>query len=321
MDLDTIDELICVGAPNTDPVWGALPSMALRRFVPSTVAALQAASHTLHADPHRVIAVLGVSTGMARHNHEVELDLHHRLTALTLERQYNYTVDSYYRATECNRQGDFRSEIIPVYIRPPLQPPRWVTVDELRCTRVRVENLPPGWNSFEYADIGSRTATAVMSTILMSRTRTRSEGRAVQGLLHDVDQLSDGPARLYPPPTVFQAATALLDRHHLSADELDHIEVAEDSASTPLAWCAALQLRRDLVNPRGGALALGDCGPADGLRALSTALVALRDTGGRYGLVVCEGSDGTGALLFERPSASLVGSQRQRSCELLTRHA
>ncbi|OCB09891.1 hypothetical protein A5717_24425 [Mycolicibacterium porcinum] len=316
LDLDMIDQFFCVGAGPTFDVWSALPSSAPRSYFSSTTAALRAAFAAMRSDHRLVIAVVGISSENRTDTGDADIvDSHARQWAISPDRQYSYTVDSYRRATECARQGDYRSEIVPIHVRTSVGPPQLVAADQLRCVKVVVRQPPDGWGDIEYASadaaMTNRYSHGAMSTILMTKYRAASEGRAVRGYLHAAELL-DNQAPLRVSDEVFDVLKHLLEHNGLNIDRLDHIEIYEDTAVTPLIWCGHLGLARDLVNPRGGALALGSCGPADGLRALSTALVALRETGGRFGLVICAADDGTGAVIIEKPSnRTLVGSPRQ----------
>lgn len=316
LDLDMIDQFFCVGAGPTFDVWSALPTSAPRSYFSSTTAALRAAFATMRADHRLVVAVVGIGSENRTDTRDPDtVDSRARQWAISPDRQYSYTVDSYRRATECARQGDYRSEIVPIHVRATVGPPQLVAADQLRCVKVVVRQPLNGWGDIEYASadaaITNRYAHGAMSTILMTKYRAGNEGRAVRGYLHAAE-LIDNQAPLRVSDEVFDVLKHLLEDNGLGIDRLDHIEIYEDTAVTPLIWCGHLGLPRDLVNPRGGALALGNCGSADGLRALSTALVALRETGGRFGLVVCAGDDGTGAVIVESPSTrTSVGTPRR----------
>ncbi|MDE1982219.1 MAG: acetyl-CoA C-acyltransferase, partial [Betaproteobacteria bacterium] len=113
------------------------------------------------------------------------------------------------------------------------------------------------------------------------------------------------------------AATPLLERHHLTLQELDTVEINEAFAAQVLACLAAWQdadwCRQELgrtqalgaidparLNPYGGAIAVGHPVGASGARIVLEVLRALRERGGRYGLAsICIGGGQGGALLIE----------------------
>jgi acetyl-CoA acyltransferase len=77
--------------------------------------------------------------------------------------------------------------------------------------------------------------------------------------------------------------------------------VNEAFASVPLAWQRHFGADERLLNPRGGAIALGHPLGASGLRIMTTMLNALEATGGRFGLqTMCEGGGMANATILER---------------------
>ncbi|NQX10930.1 thiolase family protein [Microbacteriaceae bacterium VKM Ac-2855] len=88
----------------------------------------------------------------------------------------------------------------------------------------------------------------------------------------------------------------------LSLDELTTVEVNEAFASVPLAWLREFpSVDPALLNPWGGAIALGHALGSSGTRLLATMLTTLEHTGGRYGLqTMCEGGGMANATIIER---------------------
>lgn len=79
---------------------------------------------------------------------------------------------------------------------------------------------------------------------------------------------------------------------------IDLVEFDEAFAAEVLHGMAALDLAADRVNVRGGALALGHPLGASGARMLTTLVHALRDTGGRLGLVTTSIGMGQGCAVL-----------------------
>ncbi|MDQ1548881.1 MAG: acetyl-CoA acyltransferase, partial [Microbacteriaceae bacterium] len=72
-------------------------------------------------------------------------------------------------------------------------------------------------------------------------------------------------------------------------------------ACVPLAWQRETGADPELLNPRGGAIALGHALGSSGTRLLTTMLNTLEQTGGRYGLqTMCEGAGMANATIIER---------------------
>ncbi|MBN9238629.1 MAG: acetyl-CoA acetyltransferase [Micrococcales bacterium 70-64] len=100
---------------------------------------------------------------------------------------------------------------------------------------------------------------------------------------------------------ILPATRKILDRSGLGIDDFDSVEINEAFASVPLAWQHEFGADPDLVNPRGGAIALGHALGSSGTRLLTTMVNQLERTGGRYGLqVMCEGAGMANATIIER---------------------
>jgi acetyl-CoA C-acetyltransferase len=95
------------------------------------------------------------------------------------------------------------------------------------------------------------------------------------------------------------ATRRLFDRTGLAMGDLDTIEINEAFASVVLAWALEVQPDMSIVNPNGGAIALGHPVGATGARLVTTALHELERTDGRYGLITmcCGGGLGTGTII------------------------
>jgi 3-oxo-5,6-didehydrosuberyl-CoA/3-oxoadipyl-CoA thiolase len=101
------------------------------------------------------------------------------------------------------------------------------------------------------------------------------------------------------------ASRRALDRAGLGLGDMDVIEINEAFAAQVLACTRSLKLADDdpRINPNGGAIALGHPLGMSGARLLTTALVELEETGGRYALcTLCVGVGQGVAAVLERVS-------------------
>lgn len=97
----------------------------------------------------------------------------------------------------------------------------------------------------------------------------------------------DVPYLAYTPAMAAQAA---LDKAGLTLDDMQVIEINEAFASVALISSSRLGANPDLVNPNGGAIALGHPVGASGARLILTLAHELRRRGGGYGLAaICSG--------------------------------
>ena len=100
---------------------------------------------------------------------------------------------------------------------------------------------------------------------------------------------------------ILPATRKILDRTGLSIDDFDTYEINEAFASVPLAWLHEFAADPELLNPRGGAIALGHALGSSGTRLLTTMVNQLEATEGRFGLqVMCEGAGMANATIIER---------------------
>jgi len=177
------------------------------------------------------------------------------------------------------------------------------------------------------ADEGIRRGTD-LDTLAGLRTVFQADGVVTAG---NSSQISDGAAALLvttsetaarhgwrPLARVHAVATAgvdpvtmltapipatrrVLDRAGLGLADIGAFEVNEAFASVVGAWLAETGADPALVNPRGGAIALGHPLGGSGARIMTTLVHHLQATGARYGLqTMCEGGGMANATVLER---------------------
>jgi acetyl-CoA acyltransferase len=96
------------------------------------------------------------------------------------------------------------------------------------------------------------------------------------------------------------ATEKALARSGLKLDEIGTFEVNEAFAPVPLAWLADTGADPELLNPDGGAIALGHPLGASGARLMTTLVHRMRDRGIRYGLqTMCELGGQANATILE----------------------
>lgn len=113
---------------------------------------------------------------------------------------------------------------------------------------------------------------------------------------------TDGALHLQPA----QASRALLARARLKASDIDLWEINEAFAGVVLASVADLRIPGDIVNPNGGAIALGHPNSATAFRLVLTLAHELRRRNLRRGIATLCGAGGQGiALLIENERAPM----------------
>jgi acetyl-CoA C-acetyltransferase len=147
------------------------------------------------------------------------------------------------------------------------------------------------------AGTSSQISDGAAAVLLM--TRARAEALGVEPLATVVDTTLVGcdPVLMLEGP--IPATRKLLADNDLSISDIDLVEINEAFASVVLAWAEELKPDLDLVNPNGGAIALGHPLGATGAILLTKAVHELRARDARAALVTmcCGGGLGTGTLL------------------------
>ncbi len=96
------------------------------------------------------------------------------------------------------------------------------------------------------------------------------------------------------------ATRKALRRSGLSLGQIGAFEVSEAFAPVSLAWLADIGADAKVVNPNGGAIALGHPLGGSGARIMTTLVHHMRDNGIRYGLqTMCEGGGQANATILE----------------------
>jgi acetyl-CoA acyltransferase len=96
------------------------------------------------------------------------------------------------------------------------------------------------------------------------------------------------------------ATAKVLDRAHLTIDDIGVFEVNEAFAPVPLAWLAETKADPDRLNPLGGAIAVGHPLGASGAILMTRMIHHMRAHDIRYGLqTMCEGGGTANATIVE----------------------
>ncbi len=116
--------------------------------------------------------------------------------------------------------------------------------------------------------------------------------------MHSVALAGDDPVKMLTAP--IPATKKVLERSGLRLDEIGVFEINEAFAPVPMAWQAEIGADEKLLNPLGGAIALGHPLGGSGARIMTTMVHHMRDNGIRYGLQsMCEGGGQANATVLE----------------------
>ncbi|MFJ5173192.1 thiolase family protein [Streptomyces griseoviridis] len=219
---------------------------------------------------------------------------------VTRERQDEFALRSHRRAAEARENGHFDDELLPV------ERPDGVVVDTDECVREdtsyeKLARLKPVFRTGGTVTAGNASpmndgaaGLVLVSEEALNELGLESLGRYVAGASAGVhpDVMGIGPV---------PATRKVLARVGWSVQDVQEAEFNEAFAAQALACVDQLGVDPDLVNPSGGAIALGHPLGCSGARILTTLLHRMRRTGADRGLAtMCVGVGQGSAVLVER---------------------
>ncbi|MCX4987198.1 MULTISPECIES: thiolase family protein [unclassified Streptomyces] len=216
------------------------------------------------------------------------------------ERQDAFALRSHQRAADARKNGYFDAELLPV------ERPDGVVVDSDECVREdtsldKLARLKPVFRAGGTVTAGNASpmndgaaGVLLVSEEALNELGLESLGRYVAGASAGVDPDVMG---IGPVPATQKA----LGRVGWSIGDIQEAEFNEAFAAQALACVDRLGIDPDLVNPTGGAIALGHPLGCSGARILTTLLHRMRRTGAERGLAtMCVGVGQGSAVLVER---------------------
>jgi acetyl-CoA acyltransferase len=216
------------------------------------------------------------------------------------ERQDAFALRSHHHAAEARKNGLFDAEILPV------TRPDGVVVEQDECIRPdtsleKLGTLKPVFRKGGTVTAGNASpmndgaaGLLLVSEDALHDLGLESLGRYVAGASAGVhpDIMGIGPV---------PATQKALARVGWSVGDIQEAEFNEAFAAQALACVDALGIDPELVNPTGGAIALGHPLGCSGARILTTLLHRMSRTGGSRGLAtMCVGVGQGSAVLVER---------------------
>ncbi|MFF7965317.1 thiolase family protein [Streptomyces sp. NPDC007903] len=224
-----------------------------------------------------------------------------RRYGISRERQDEFALRSHQLAATARKNGHFDAELLPV------ERPDGITVDRDECVREdtsleKLARLKPVFRKDGTVTAGNASpmndgaaGLLLVSEDALEELGLESLGRYVAGASAGVhpDVMGIGPV---------PATRKALARVGWSVQDLQEAEFNEAFAAQALASVDQLGIDPGLVNPTGGAIALGHPLGCSGARILTTLLHRMRRTGAGRGLAtMCVGVGQGSAVLVERP--------------------
>ena len=185
-------------------------------------------------------------------------------------------LQSYERAVQSQRQGDFREEIIPIEMT---QQGKKILMSEDDCPkrldRDKMATLSPVFKEGGVLTAANSSALSdgAAAVVLASEDRVNELGGSPVARILGYSEAAMAPELFSLAPV--EAINKLLKKLELDVTDINLFEINEAFASTCIAIYRELGLDLDKVNVRGGAIALGHPIGASGARILTTLLYAL----------------------------------------------
>ena len=144
----------------------------------------------------------------------------------------------------------------------------------------------------------SQLSDGASATLLMSSDRAKALGIEPIGIYRGTAVAGCGPEEMGIGPAF--AVPKLLERHGLTMDDIDIVELNEAFASQLLYCQRELNIPDEKLNPNGGSISIGHPFGMTGSRMTGHLLRELKRQGKRYGIVtMCIGGGQGLASLFE----------------------
>ena len=144
----------------------------------------------------------------------------------------------------------------------------------------------------------SQISDGSAALLITTREKARELGLTPIARIHTAVVVGSAPMPMLTGP--IPATQKVLARSGLKLSEIGAFEVNEAFASVPLAWLHDIGADEKLLNPNGGAIALGHPLGGSGARLMTTLVHHMRDSGIRYGLqTMCEGGGQANATILE----------------------
>jgi acetyl-CoA C-acetyltransferase len=221
------------------------------------------------------------------------------------EEQDAWAARSHARAHDAWQAGRFVDEVVGVDVpQPKGEPVRFERDQGIRpdTTPATLAGLRPAFTGDGTVTAGnaSQISDGAAAVVVMSDRRAEQLGVMPLAEIAGFGMSADRYASLQTVPAL--ALEKALKKGGRSASDLEVVEVNEAFAAVALHASRMLDLDESIVNPNGGAVALGHPIGASGARlALTAALEMRRRNAGLGAVAICGGGGQGDALLLRRP--------------------
>lgn len=223
--------------------------------------------------------------------------------AVPREAQDEFSITSYKRALEAQKNCYFKEEIVSVSIPQKRGEPLVVSEDE-EPKRVNFEKIPSLKPAFQKdgtvtAANSSKLNDGAAAVVVMSKEKAQQLGLQPLAKIVAYSSVAKKPEWFTTAPA--DVIPRVLSKAGLKKEDVDLFEINEAFAVVNLAVNKMLGLEMGKVNVHGGAVALGHPIGASGARILVTLLHAMKQRNAKRGLAaICIGGGEASGMVVER---------------------
>ena len=223
---------------------------------------------------------------------------------ISREEQDTYAQESYLRAQENSENGHFAKEITPLTLKTRKAEVQMAKDEEPFAAKLdKMPSLRPA-----FSPDGTVTAANASSIndgaallVVMEESYAKKMGCEILAEVVATDAFSHEPQWFTTAPV--QSMKRALASSSLKVSDIAQFEINEAFSVVPLVAMKELGLKRELVNPYGGSVALGHPIGASGARILVSLLNGLaQKQSGSYGLAsICIGGGEANTMILRKP--------------------
>lgn len=214
-----------------------------------------------------------------------------------------FSLASHAKAAAAQDAGSFDAELTPITVTDEDGTRRTVSSDEGIRRDSTLETLGKLATPFKQGGVVSAGSSSQISDgsaamLVMTGEKAAELGMRPLVRVHTAAMAAADPVLMLTAP--MPATEKALKRSGLAIGDIGVFEVNEAFAPVPLAWLTETGADPALLNPRGGAIALGHPLGGSGARLTTTLIHYMRDRSIRYGLqTMCEGGGMANATILE----------------------
>ena len=219
----------------------------------------------------------------------------------TREALDEFTINSYQKALDAQKNGRFKDEIIEVKVKSGREDVL-VNIDE-EPSKVRFDKIPslkPVFDKNGVVTAANSSSINDGSAALLVMSEDKANQLGLTPLVEIIDQSSAAKAPIQFTTAPADSINKVLKKANLKITDIDLFEINEAFAVVSLANNKLLGLDGSNVNVNGGAVALGHPIGASGARVLVTLIHEMKKRKSKYGLAsLCIGGGEAASLIVK----------------------